>query len=470
MARNVIEISDKNTHNIVKEFQALALLTTSFLMAERDKHPEQGKGFVTIPAVEKHFGRARRSSGALLIAYLPEVVPSEVDAWNQYSNEKQNWIQESHSNVTVTDSILPSIWADEGADRLRALTEEEFSCGALRHRMLMTEEMRAQRVPVDPDAGPFSPVWTFSPPPRADDVSIINLDLRFNPVFRRAMDYVSTSKLPTFLDICDHASWFDNHGHVDVVQAVIVFPVFDGYDHATSDVVGHLVTIIPWEVLYKDVSPDGAPPAIVVLENTCNQVFTFEIHGRQLNFVGEEDLHDKGYAHMTIKSSHAHVDVHSSYSWDGYKQRIADDDGDVIGDKHEYTLSDELKRKSCYYNISVYPTKEFQEEYVTTEPVWFACVILGVFFLTSLLFLVFDCFVRKRTDKVMSVALKQNAIVSSLFPTSVRAKIMAEADQNDRLSKLGKAGIKSFLSADKESGDMNKETMVASASKPIAGT
>jgi hypothetical protein len=68
----------------------------------------------------------------------------------------------------------------------------------------------------------------------------------------------------------------------------------------------------------------------------------------------------------------------------------------------------------------------------------------------------------------MSVALKQNAIVSSLFPKSVQAKLMAEADQNERLGRLGKAGIKSFLSADKESGDMNKDAIAAS-SKPIAG-
>jgi hypothetical protein len=94
--------------------------------------------------------------------------------------------------------------------------------------------------------------------------------------------------------------------------------------------------------------------------------------------------------------------------------------------------------------------------------------VLGAFFVTSLFFIVFDRFVRKRTEKVMSVALRQNAIVSSLFPRAVQAKMMAEADQNDRLSKIGKAGIKSYLNADNESGDFNND-MMAVTSKPIAG-
>ena len=67
----------------------------------------------------------------------------------------------------------------------------------------------------------------------------------------------------------------------------------------------------------------------------------------------------------------------------------------------------------------------------------------------------------------MNVALKQNAIVSSLFPKNVQIKMMAEADENDKLGKVGRAGIKSFLNSDKQTGTTEKEALVST--KPIAG-
>jgi len=58
----------------------LSLLTTSFLITEHEENPDLGKGFVTIPAVEDHFGTARENSGALVIAYSPIVPTLEVEA------------------------------------------------------------------------------------------------------------------------------------------------------------------------------------------------------------------------------------------------------------------------------------------------------------------------------------------------------------------------------------------------------
>jgi hypothetical protein len=469
MAHDIIDLSDGNIHRIANILQSLSLLTTTSLLDEREENPDQGRGFVTVPAVEAHFGTARQNSGAVVIAYLPTVLPSEVDAWNQYSNEKQGWIQESLSTVNVTDSILPSIWTNSMDD----FTADGSTCGVPGRRKLMSEEARSQRVPVEPDAGPFSPVWTFSPPPRAEDVGIVNFDFRLNPIFRNAVDYISSTKLPTFLDVCNHASLFDNHDYAgDSLQTAIAFPVFDGYDRETSNVVGHLIAIIPWVVFYQNILLHGSPPIVTVHENTCHQVFTFEIQGHEGELLAENDLHNKEFEHMVITSSYSHLDDHHEFYGDvgGDTHGDGDTHEDEHDDEHEHasTHSEEIDNRTCHYTIAVYPTKAFQETYVTSDPIWFAFVVLGVFFVTSLIFAVFDRFVRKRTEKVMSVALKQNAIVSSLFPKSVQAKLMAEADQNERLGRLGKAGIKSFLSADKESGDMNKDAIAAS-SKPIAG-
>ena len=177
----------------------------------------------------------------------------------------------------------------------------------------------------------------------------------------------------------------------------------------------------------------------VVVENTCDDVLALEITGRDAKFLLRADLHDKTFADMAIESPFVPVHIQS----------------------------EEINNLTCHYTITVYPTKKFHSEYATKEAMRLASVVIGVFFVTALLFVIFDCIVRKRTEKVMDVALKQNVIVSSLFPKSVHAKMMAAADPNEKLGSLGKAGIKSFLSADQEFVDANKEALVSS--KPIAG-
>jgi len=416
------------------------------LIAEHEANPNLGKGFVTIPAIEKHFGTARKNSNALIIAYLPIVSPFELEAWNQYSKEKQGWIQESNDTVNVTDFILPNIWEKAPEERLRALEGLESESGGVQSgRRLMTGEETANRTPVEPDKGPFSPIWTFSPPPPADDVGIINANMRVQqPVFQKAVDYIAKTKRPTILNVRNDTTWFDDRNHLGIPQTAVLFPVFEGYNEETSNVVGHLLAVIPWTNFFPDVLLRNKPPVRVVVQNTCDEVFTLEITGRDTKL--QEDLHDKTFAYMAIKgtlsANHDEVDP-------------------------QHRQADEINDLTCQYTVTVYPTRMFKCEYVTKGSLMLASGVIGLFFVTSFLFVVFDCSVRKRTEKVMNVARKQNIIVSSLFPKNVHAKMMAEADQNEKLSKLGKAGIKSYLSADKGFEDVNKEDVVAS--KPIAG-
>jgi hypothetical protein len=427
---------------------SLSLLTTSFLIAEHKANPSLGKGFVTIPDIEEHFGTARKNSGALVIAYVPEVPPSDAEAWNQYTKDKQGWVQSSLGSVNVTDSVWPSIWEVPSEGGAQALAELESTCSALGSRTHLSDDARADRISVEPNTDPFSPVWTFSPPPLPDDLSIVNYNLRVRPAFQNAVNYIAITKQPTFLDVCDQSASLNNQEHTESLQTAVVFPVFAQYDKESSDVVGHLVAVIPWEVFFQDILLDDAPPLRAVVENTCNEVFTLEIKGHDATFLAEEDLHDKTFTDMAIKRSFA--SIHDDVEDHDHKRR-----------------SQEIDSQTCQYTLTIYPTKAMHCDNITKNPVIFAVVVVGVFFITSVLFIIFDCYVRKRTEKVMNVALKQNAIVSSLFPKNVQIKMMAEADENDKLGKVGRAGIKSFLNSDKQPGTVEKEALVST--KPIAG-
>ena len=50
----------------------------------------------------------------------------------------------------------------------------------------------------------------------------------------------------------------------------------------------------------KNLLPEGVAHIVAVVENSCNQSFTFEIDGPRANFLGSGDRHETGYDHMKV--------------------------------------------------------------------------------------------------------------------------------------------------------------------------
>ena len=59
-----------------------------------------------------------------------------------------------------------------------------------------------------------------------------------------------------------------------------------------------------------------------------------------------------------------------------------------------------------------------------------AIVVASVFVFMSLSFTTYDWFVQQRNDKVVDAAVRSGAIVSSLFPSTVRERLYKEAEEN----------------------------------------
>jgi hypothetical protein len=122
-------------------------------------------------------------------------------------------------------------------------------------------------------------------------------------------------------------------------------------------------------------------------------------------------------------------------------------------------------KKPWSVSVDPDPDRNFCIVILTQHPVWYTVVILSVFAATSILFVLFDCLVQRRQARVVLTAMKQNIIVSSLFPKNIRAKMMEQVGQNNKLSSHGKAGLKSFLN-DAENKEHGKNSLYKS--KPIA--
>ena len=116
-----------------------------------------------------------------------------------------------------------------------------------------------------------------------------------------------------------------------------------------------------------------------------------------------------------------------------------------------------------------------EAQFVTSNPIYFTVGALLIFCFTSSVFLLYDYTVERRQRKVMSTAVRTNAIVASLFPSVVRDRIYpTEQGGNDTKAfnlANSKARLKSFLSDGTSHGDgtdVGSEPRPTNTSAPIA--
>jgi hypothetical protein len=143
-----------------------------------------------------------------------------------------------------------------------------------------------------------------------------------------------------------------------------------------------------------------------------------------------------------------------------------------------YQVTDEFTEEEltsveghCLYYLHVYPSKEFEERYSSSNAVQTTTMLVFAFIFMITAFLMFDTFVVRRNRKLLIAMTRTNAIVSSMFPSNVRDRIFAQAKNESEEKKAlnGKSRLKTFLSSgtdDNEMDDENDEYMYKT--KPIA--
>jgi hypothetical protein len=150
-----------------------------------------------------------------------------------------------------------------------------------------------------------------------------------------------------------------------------------------------------------------------------------------VKFVGEGDLHNPKY-----NADRVTVDLSDQYK-----------DRDLL----------HRTKGHCVIYLDVYPSDLFHEDYKSNLPMIFAIVCASVFAIKASLFGLYDLIVQTRNQKVTTVAVRSNAIVSSLFPEAVKERLLAEKERENE----------NLLSDDHMSAEERDENGVFK-SKPIA--
>lgn len=234
------------------------------------------------------------------------------------------------------------------------------------------------------------------------------------PLLTGAWDYANKSDTSTVGKLAALRLFLQHGGHAnrtyeDGPASDLYIAVYDTFeDNAT--VVGVLSAYVYWQVYFEQVLLSEDDGIIAVLENTCEQAYTYLVSGPEASYVGTGDLHDSRYDGMEVTTNFG--------AYVGYTDDILDG-----------------RAGQCLYRLRIYPSREMEESFVTNVPRRFTLILASTFLFTCIVFIVYDCLVERRQKVVLSSAQKSGAVVASLFPKEVRDRLYEDKNQEKRNDK-----------------------------------
>lgn len=360
--------------------------------------------FVVFPDFQVQGMISNQITGANTLTIHPFVTAAYKTVWERFSVYSQGWLGDAHSydvhahpvlyqrdfyndNMTTRDEslrwnvtgVIPSIWK---------------------------EGENGEVIPLGSSEGDwYSPFWQRAP--AVDYSPDTNKDPRSEEIFKNIIQGMLDTDHPVMTEVTDATFLKQNYDQrfpkeeKEKPHIYLLSPVYDTL-LANRTAVGFLSALFRFDNFFINILPDTENGIIVVLDGSCGQTFTYMINGHSAEYIGPGNLRDYKYEHMRRDFAIA-----------------------------PFALLEETEDETyCQYSARIYPSDEWGEKYFTNEPLTFAMTIAGCFFITSLVFILYDCAVQKRQQVVMESATKANNVVSSLFPSNVRDRLMDEMQAN----------------------------------------
>ena len=115
---------------------------------------------------------------------------------------------------------------------------------------------------------------------------------------------------------------------------------------------------------------------------------------------------------------------------------------------------------ACIHLQTIYPTEDFKADYQSGTPEIFLGVVACTFLLVIIVFFVYDIFVQRRNEKLISDAARSNAIVTSMFPGEIGDRLLETRRSSEK-------NLKSYLIS-KSSHRGDEKITEDSGAKPLA--
>ncbi|CAB9520571.1 natriuretic peptide receptor 2 [Seminavis robusta] len=361
--------------------------------------------FYTPPGYVVRAGHVAKLANFVGVSLAIKVETDQKTAWEAYVQEHKGWLAEELA-------------------RQRGIPVEEVK-GIFIPRVILAIK---DGVPgPDMGEGPYFPAWMSYPPMAFPP--LININSYGNPEIGRPMIDAALNK--TTMPFSFSEDFMDEPDTKHPVALLArealpgyagepffqwSYPVYDSYT-TSSEEERNVVALVrggsTWDGYFANILQSGTPGLFLVLENKCNQTYTFGIEGERAVVLGRGDLHDPKYDDvvLTMTLDSMWGEQNEDDNEEEYGKAVP---GVTVGD--------------CHYRVRVYPTQEFEDSYYTNEPLLYTLTLAAVFLFTCMVFLAFDFFVERRQKAVLKSALQSGKLVSTLFPEEVRNQLYKEEE------------------------------------------
>ena len=406
-ATRVIDAVQIQSNRRVGTIQAFAESITSHALHYNMAWPN-----VTLPDFERQATATSRIAGVMSLFLVPLVQDWQREQWEEYSVANQAWLEEGLEVQKEEDRR-------RRAQNSIVLGWEEDNDLSIPEKIYRVEGLAPAP---ENGPGPYLPQWQVSP--ALEDVpELVNFNLLSHPGYKDSLNAMLSIEAPVvgrsfdFTDTNDFETagrrdvfelflqkWTEDNDYGEDPVADLHWPIFDSFDENNRTLVGLLTSVIYWRTYFEDILADNSV-LDVVLSNTCNQTYTYQINGTKVNYLGPGDRHDPTY--------------------DLYK--VATNQGAYLQGDTEIRST----QGSCLYSMSIYPTQEYESHYLTSQPAIYTSMLVVVFFFIYAVFQLYDCLVERRQKVMMNTARASSAIVASLFPKSVRDRLYGKEPKED---------------------------------------
>ena len=462
------DVADKIVNNVpdkltqaIRQMDSLSVSVTSYAASFNAFLP-----FVVVPEFDIKAENTRRLAALEFVSFVPTIGTAQRQAWETFSESNSLWVEwglsqqnqaqknenktdsgsgrvrrralqtteqaEDHEQVVKTaegieakfpfmEEALEDFWNNYGKTTgtpINFTTDEAWGIPKSIYRMDGVHKV------VDDSDGPYHPVWQSSPVVP----ELVNFNLASHsvvgPELLQAMGS-GQALIGKFVNISsqdDPFQVFVNDGDVSPATygpvSFIYYPVLKNIRQVEGQerrVVAMTTSMIRWtELLKTDDLSEVAMNIMSVVKNDCGQAFSFLISPDEVTYLGKGDLHDATYDYLDISLEF------ESLVRDGLDGADITSSGVALNETY------------CPFRVSVYPSEELQEEFISFKPELISILVAVVFVITAAIFLGYDTHVETRQRLLVGKAVTSHQIVSSLFPEVVRDRLFGVDDDKPR--------------------------------------
>lgn len=446
------------SHTIDARLEAIDAMATMIVASAKIRN--ETWPYTTMPDFPLKASKMRMMSEAVAIQQYMYVEEDKRFRYEAFAKENEEWVQKS-------------------IDTMRQDSTLQLQVDVSDYDTNHSTSIRYGPNPVPNNSGPYFPTWNTYPIVPSGTSSAYNWNAVLHPQLGPGIRETFEQHKVVIGPVINYADTKEGMADTTVSRwnqrlidpsidgsepAIrILYPILDTadgpitLDTPNSNVVGILASTFFWRQFLENILPNDERGLIVVLENTCNQSFTYEVNGHKAVWLGPGDLHD-------------------------HKPEL-DTKGRILSFADVISLSNSLRTSQssygglpinkdfCSYTMSIYPSETMFHNYVTSEPWLYSFIAVAIFVFTTSFLMAYDNLVRIRQNKVMKTAIQSATIVSSLFPSTIRDRLYnneesPHAGPTARRSMFEptKVRLRTFLN-DGEESEISSETKNI---KPIA--